>query len=86
VRCIILLIIREESACFLFWMRKVKYGDVIRVSKRIVFVTRRVPEGKNHLEDLDVDGKILEWILGKQNGKVWTGCIWLRIGTTVCLL
>jgi hypothetical protein len=24
------------------------------------------PEGKNHLEDLDVDGRIiLEWILGK---------------------
>jgi len=22
-----------------------------------------------------------EWILGKQGGKVWTGCIWLRIGT-----
>jgi len=28
-----------------------------------------------------VDGKtILEWILGTQNGKVWTECIWLRIG------
>jgi len=21
---------------------------------------------------------ILEWIVGKQGGKVWTGCIWLR--------
>jgi hypothetical protein len=29
------------------------------------------PEGKNHLEDLGTDGKImLEWILGKQGGKV----------------
>jgi hypothetical protein len=29
-----------------------------------------------------VDGKIiLEWILGKQAGKVWIGFIWLRIGT-----
>jgi hypothetical protein len=34
------------------------------------------PEGKNHLEDLYEDGKIiLEWILGKQGEKVWTGCI-----------
>jgi hypothetical protein len=38
--------------------------------------------GINHTEDLGVDGKILEWILGKQVGKVWTGCIWLRIGTS----
>jgi hypothetical protein len=28
-----------------------------------------------------VDGRtILEWILGKWGGKVWTECIWLRIG------
>jgi hypothetical protein len=30
-------------------------------------------EGKNHLADLDVDGRtILEWILGKYRGKLWT--------------
>jgi hypothetical protein len=30
-----------------------------------------------------VDGKIiLDWILGKQSGNVWNGCIWLRIGTS----
>jgi hypothetical protein len=29
-----------------------------------------------------VDGKILEWILGKYGGRVWTGCIWFRIGTS----
>jgi hypothetical protein len=23
---------------------------------------------------------ILEWILRRQDGKVWSGCIWLRIG------
>jgi hypothetical protein len=28
-------------------------------------------------------GIILEWILGKYGGRVWTGCMWLRIGTTV---
>jgi hypothetical protein len=24
---------------------------------------------------------ILEWILGKKGRKLWTGCIWIRIGT-----
>jgi hypothetical protein len=40
-------------------------------------------KGSDHSEDLGVDGKIiLEWILGKLGGKMWTGCIWLRIGTS----
>jgi len=30
-----------------------------------------------------VEGITLEWILGKQGGKVqWNGHIWLRIGTS----
>jgi len=33
--------------------------------------------------DLGVGGKILlERILGKRGEKVWTGCIWLRIGSS----
>jgi hypothetical protein len=37
-------------------------------------------EGKDHLEDLGVDGKtILKLILWKLGGKVWNGYIWLRI-------
>jgi hypothetical protein len=43
--------------------------------------------GRDHSEDLGIDGKkILEWILGKYGGKVWTGCTWLRIGTRGGLL
>jgi hypothetical protein len=39
--------------------------------------------GRNHLEDLDVDRKtLLEGILGKQGGRVWTAFIWLRKGTS----
>jgi hypothetical protein len=39
-------------------------------------------EGKSHLEDLDVDGRIiLKSILGKQVLRVWNAFIWLRIGT-----
>jgi hypothetical protein len=44
-------------------------------------------DGRVHLEDHSIDGrKILEWILGKQGGEVWTGCIWLRIGISGRLL
>jgi hypothetical protein len=40
-------------------------------------------KGQVCLEDLCIDEKIiLEWILGKYCGRVWTGCIWHRIGTT----
>jgi len=40
------------------------------------------PEGKNHLEDHKVDGRIiLRWIFRKWDMGVWTGSIWLRIGT-----
>jgi hypothetical protein len=39
------------------------------------------PDGKNHLEDLGVDGRILKWIFKKWDGEAWTGLIWLRIGT-----
>jgi hypothetical protein len=36
-------------------------------------------KGRNYLEDLDVNGRImLEWILEKQGGKVWTALIWLK--------
>jgi len=38
---------------------------------------------RDHLEDLGNDRKIIfEWILGKKSGKVWTGCICLRIETS----
>jgi len=34
------------------------------------------PEGKNHSEDIGVDGTILlKWILGKSFEKLWIGCI-----------
>jgi hypothetical protein len=36
-------------------------------------------KGRNHSQDLGVDGKvILERILWKWDGKMWIGFIWLR--------
>jgi hypothetical protein len=38
---------------------------------------------RNHSKDLDVDGWIItEQIIKKQGGKLWTGFVWLRIGTS----
>jgi hypothetical protein len=42
---------------------------------------------RDHLEDLDVDGRIiLKEILKKEGGKMWTGVIWLVIETASELL
>jgi hypothetical protein len=39
------------------------------------------PEGKNHLGDPDVDGRIvLRWIFRNWDVGVWTGSSWFRIG------
>jgi hypothetical protein len=44
-------------------------------------------KGIDHLKNEGVDGKIiLESILGKECGNVWTGFIWLRIGINSGLL
>jgi hypothetical protein len=43
--------------------------------------------GRDHSEDIGVDGKIiLECILGKQGGNVWTRLIWFRIEASGGLL
>jgi hypothetical protein len=41
------------------------------------------PEGKDHLEDVGVDERImLKFILNKWDGRLRTGLIWFRIGTS----
>jgi hypothetical protein len=40
-------------------------------------------KGRDHSEDLGVNRKMtLKHMLGKQDGMVWTGFNWLRIGTS----
>jgi hypothetical protein len=34
-------------------------------------------KGRCHLEDVDVDGRIiLKWVFEEYDEKVWKGCIW----------
>jgi hypothetical protein len=41
------------------------------------------PKGKDKLEDLDIDGRIiLVWIFEKLGRKFWNGFIWLRTGNS----
>jgi hypothetical protein len=45
------------------------------------------PKEKDHLEDRGVDGRIgSKWTLGRLVGGMWSGFIWLRIGTVGRLL
>jgi hypothetical protein len=38
---------------------------------------------RDHQEDVEVGGRILlQWILKKYDGLLWTGFIWLKIGTS----
>jgi len=40
-------------------------------------------KGRDHSEEVDTDGKIkLDCISGIWGGNVWTGCIWLGIGSS----
>jgi len=59
-------------------MGKMRYAYNILIGKL---------KGKHHSENLGVYEKIiLEWILWKWGGKVWTVCIWFRIGISDGLL
>jgi hypothetical protein len=56
-------------------------GYVERVEKKNAFMALVwITEGKNHLENRDVDGNIiLRWILNISVGRAaWTGLMWLK--------
>jgi hypothetical protein len=46
-----------------------------------------IQKERDHWEDQDIGGwTILKWILKRQDGMLWIGLIWLRIGTCGGLL
>jgi hypothetical protein len=48
---------------------------------------RESQKERDRLVDKDVGGLIiLKWICYRQDGVVWTGLVWLRIGTSGSLL
>jgi len=50
--------------------------------KGVYRVLLGISEGKSHLGDPDIDGRIiLRWIFMEWDGKALTGLVWLRIGT-----
>jgi len=65
--------------------RRMKWaGHVARMGERrgVYRVLMRKPEGKNHLGDPDVDGRIiLRRIFRRWDVGVWTGSSWFRIET-----
>jgi len=57
-------------------------GNVARIGERrgLYRVLVGKPEGKSHLEDPGIDGRIiLQWIFRKWDVGAWTESIWLRI-------
>jgi hypothetical protein len=66
-------------------LRRVRWaGHVASTGKRkgVYRVLVGRPEGKNHLEDPEVDGRrTLIWIFRRWDVETWAGSIWLRIGT-----
>jgi hypothetical protein len=64
-------------------------GHVARIARRGMHIGYWcvIQKKRDHWEDQDVGGwTILKWILERQDGRVWIGSIWLRIGTSGGLL
>jgi len=69
-------------------LRRMRWAwHVARMKQMRNAYSARKTKRRDHSEDVGIYERIiLEWILGEQSGKAWTGFIWLRIGTSGELL
>jgi hypothetical protein len=68
-------------------MRWVGHAACMGEGRNVYRVLVGKPEGKDHLEDQGVDGRMgSKWILRRLVGGLWSGFTWLRIGTVGGLL
>jgi hypothetical protein len=77
-------IIRMIKSRRMRWAGHVARMEAKRNTYRILV---EIQKERSHWEDRDVRGwTILKWILVREDGMVWIGSIWLRIGTSGGLL
>jgi hypothetical protein len=77
-------IIRVLKSRQIRWVGHVEHTVEIRTVYTVLLQNLK---GRDHLEDLGVDGKTtLQWILEEQDRKVWNGFIYLRKGSSGRLL
>jgi hypothetical protein len=63
-------------------MRWARHMACMGEGRNVYRVLVRKPEGKNHLEDRGMDGRLgSKCILGRLGGRGWSVFTWLRIGT-----
>jgi hypothetical protein len=68
------------------WMGWVGHVVDMGEIRNAYIISVGIPE-RDHLGNLNVDGRLmLKWIFEKQDGKVRTGYIWLKRGTSGELL
>jgi hypothetical protein len=60
-------------------------AHVVEKKNACKFVMGKLKE-TNHLKYLEAKRIILKWILNKQNGRTWTGLVWLTIWVSENLL
>jgi hypothetical protein len=72
-----------SSPIIIIRVLKSRAGHVARMGEVRMYNMK----GTNHSKDLDVKVRIiLEWILEKHGGKLWTSFIWLKLGSIGGLL
>jgi hypothetical protein len=60
-------------------MKQAGYVAHIGEKRNVHKILIKKPEGRDHLEELGINGRISEWTLKEQDGWVWTGFTWFRM-------